>query len=133
MKKFHVRQGPFNFAGLFFSLIGFILVLLCLVGCQGPNSRGLYFAKVSNAIPATHGSAIAVYYGWQGYCVEQDELTCFSDRSVMVVPFGKKSFFFFSVRKDSHSYTFFFFIRCFNFNTIKCKLPLFIHRSCHSR
>jgi hypothetical protein len=88
MKKFHVRQGPFNLAGLFFSLIGFILVLLCLIGCLEPSGRGLYFAKVTNAVAPTNGTGIALYYGWQGYCLQDTELNCYNDRSIMVVPFG---------------------------------------------
>ncbi|GAA5794822.1 hypothetical protein HPULCUR_000169 [Helicostylum pulchrum] len=87
MKKVNIRPGPFNAVGFFFSIAGFILVLLCLVGCLKPSGRGLYFAKVTNAAPLADGSSVAFYYGWQGYCVEDTELKCYADRSMMVVPF----------------------------------------------
>ncbi|KAI9357455.1 hypothetical protein BD770DRAFT_322095 [Pilaira anomala] len=87
MKKPSLRPGPFNTVGFFFSIVGFVLVLLCLVGCLRPSGRGLYFAKVTNATPLTDGSNVAVYYGWQGYCLEDVNLNCYNDRKVMVVPF----------------------------------------------
>lgn len=90
MKKPSLRPGPFNTVGFFFSIVGFVLVLLCLVGCLRPSGRGLYFAKVTNATPLTDGSNVAVYYGWQGYCLEDVNLNCYNDRNVMVVPFGKE-------------------------------------------
>lgn len=84
MKRFRMRQGPFNGIGFLFSLAGFILVLLCLVGCLAPSGRGLYFAKVSDA---SGDKAFSAYYGWQGYCLEeQGQTTCFTDRELLVVP-----------------------------------------------
>jgi hypothetical protein len=91
MKKFHFKKVPFNNTGLFFSITGFILALLCLVGCQYSSGRGLYFAKVTDAQMPSTGNPVSVYYGWQGYCIEDQGLTCFSDRSIMLVPFGNIS------------------------------------------
>ncbi|OBZ82625.1 hypothetical protein A0J61_09325 [Choanephora cucurbitarum] len=85
MKKFHLRQGPYSLTGLLFSTIGFILVLLCLVGSQTASGRGLYFAKVTDADPQS--SIFTAYYGWQGYCLEDNGIDCQNDRSVMLVPF----------------------------------------------
>ncbi|KAI8056305.1 uncharacterized protein B0P05DRAFT_479135 [Gilbertella persicaria] len=65
-------------------MIGFILVLLCLVGSQTPSGRGLYFAKVTDA---ESNASFTAYYGWQGYCIQEADITCYSDRSVMIVPF----------------------------------------------
>ncbi|KAL7323983.1 hypothetical protein PS15p_210564 [Mucor circinelloides] len=87
MKKFHFKQGPFNVTGLSLALIGFLLTILCLVGCQKPSGRGLYFAKVTDAQQPADGNPVSVYYGWQGYCIEDVKLECYSDRSVMRVPF----------------------------------------------
>ncbi|KAK4513664.1 L-serine ammonia-lyase [Mucor velutinosus] len=87
MKKFHFKQGPFNVTGLCLAIIGFVLVMLCLVGCQTPSGRGLYFAKVTDAQTPADGNSVSVYYGWQGYCIEDVKLECYSDRSIMIVPF----------------------------------------------
>ncbi|KAF1801707.1 hypothetical protein V8B55DRAFT_1473341 [Mucor lusitanicus] len=87
MKKFHFKQGPFNVTGLSLTIIGFVLAMLCLVGCQRPSGRGLYFAKVTDAQKPADGNPVSVYYGWQGYCIEDAKLDCYSDRSVMLVPF----------------------------------------------
>lgn len=84
-----MRQGPYNALGLFFALTGFILVLLCSVGCLYPSGRGLYFTKVTDAVAPSNGSVVTAYYGWQGYCLQDQDLECFHDRSVMHVPFGK--------------------------------------------
>jgi hypothetical protein len=84
-----MRPGPYNVAGLFFALTGFLLVFLCLIGCVVPSGRGLYFAKVTDAQVPANGSRLSVYYGWQAYCLEETELNCYIDRDVMVVPFGK--------------------------------------------
>jgi hypothetical protein len=90
MKKFPVKHLPLDFIGLFFSMTGFIMVLLCLVGCIYDSGRGLYFLKVADSQPTANASMTA-YYGWQAYCIDDINLglNCYTDRSVMVVPFGK--------------------------------------------
>ncbi|KAI9484143.1 MAG: hypothetical protein EXX96DRAFT_166689 [Benjaminiella poitrasii] len=87
MKKFRLKQVPFNYTGLLLSIIGFILTLLCLVGCSSSGSRGLYFAKVTDAASSIDGSSVSVYYGWQAYCIQDQQLKCVNDRNIMKVPF----------------------------------------------
>ncbi|KAI7903579.1 uncharacterized protein BX663DRAFT_485708 [Cokeromyces recurvatus] len=87
MKKFRLKKAPFNYTGFFLSIIGFILTLLCLVGCKTSSSKGLYFVKVTNAEKPVNGTSVSIYYGWQAYCIEDHEVKCVSDRSVMIVPF----------------------------------------------
>ncbi|KAG1056759.1 hypothetical protein G6F46_005156 [Rhizopus delemar] len=82
MKKFRLKQEPFDRTGLLFSLTGFLLILLCLIGCQTPGSKGLYFAKVTDASQ----SGMVAYYGWRGYCIEDKGITCYKDDGVLVVP-----------------------------------------------
>jgi hypothetical protein len=89
MEKLHIRQGSFNRSGLLFALTGFLLVLLCAVGCLYPSGRGLYFLQVTDAVAPSNASALSVYYGWQAYCLKETKLECFVDRDVMQVPFGK--------------------------------------------
>ncbi|KAG0166253.1 hypothetical protein DFQ30_007412 [Apophysomyces sp. BC1015] len=68
---------------MFFSLVGFILVLLCLVGCRSASGQSLYFAKITDR-PAGN---LTILYGLQGYCVLDKTTNCVSDDGVMIVPF----------------------------------------------
>lgn len=89
MKRPHLGQGPSSFLGLLLAIIGFVLTILCLVGCLRTSARGLYFLKITQASSASN--PVSIYYGWQGYCIQDVTLNCQQDRSVMIVPFGKNS------------------------------------------
>lgn len=99
-----------NYVGVFFSLVGFILTLLCVVGCRTTHGEKLYFAKISES-PAGN---LTLYIGWQGYCVQDGQsISCHDDDGVMMMPFGKKNkdrrskqgvYFLFSHSDDMHYY-----------------------------
>lgn len=86
--KIRIRPSKRNYIGLFFSLVGFLLILLCLVGSRTGSSKGLHFARLTER-PA---GPLTIYVGWQGYCVEQSsDVECRTDDGVMMMPFGKWS------------------------------------------
>lgn len=87
-KRFRLGSEVSNVLGLVLSVIGFVLTVLCLVGCLRNSAQGLYFLKVTDATPPASGQSVSVYYGWQGYCIEEVTLNCQQDRSIMIVPFG---------------------------------------------
>lgn len=86
--KIRIRPSKRNYIGLFFSLVGFLLILLCLVGSRTASGKGLHFARLIER-PA---GPLTIYIGWQGYCVEQgstSNVECSTDDGVMMMPFGK--------------------------------------------
>ncbi|ORZ13999.1 hypothetical protein BCR42DRAFT_329922 [Absidia repens] len=62
-------------------MVGFILILLCLVGGFTSSSQGLHFAKIQ-------GSNVTATFGLLGYCTEQaSHITCQRDDAVKLMPF----------------------------------------------
>lgn len=86
MKKFRIKKEPFSRTGFFFTFLGFLLILLCLIGCQTPGSKSLYFVKVTDA-PSYKGTPMSAYYGWRGYCIDDGQTNCYG-HDVLVVPLG---------------------------------------------
>ncbi|CEG70138.1 hypothetical protein RMATCC62417_06087 [Rhizopus microsporus] len=84
MRKFRIKKEPFSRTGFFFTFLGFLLILLCLIGCQTPGSKSLYFVKVTDA-PSYKGSPMSAYYGWRGYCIDDRQTNCYG-HDVLVVP-----------------------------------------------
>ncbi|KAL0089772.1 hypothetical protein J3Q64DRAFT_1730070 [Phycomyces blakesleeanus] len=78
-----VRPSRLNYLGLLFSLIGFVLVILCLSGGHSKAGQSLHFLKITDNPP----SQLAVTYGWRGYCINDKTWQCKTDDSMMVVPF----------------------------------------------
>jgi hypothetical protein len=86
-RKFRIRVRPtrWNHIGVFLSLVGFILILICLVGGFTSTGRGIYFAKVQNA-------NVTATFGLFGYCTDQaatSKVVCQQDEAVKQIPFGK--------------------------------------------
>ncbi|KAI8327782.1 hypothetical protein BC941DRAFT_364360 [Chlamydoabsidia padenii] len=85
-RKFRIRVRPtrWNHIGVFLSLVGFILVLLCLVGGFTSSSKGIYFAKIQDA-------NVTATFALLGYCVEQgtpSQIICQRDDAVRPIPFA---------------------------------------------
>ncbi|KAI9023673.1 hypothetical protein CLU79DRAFT_747689 [Phycomyces nitens] len=79
-----VRPSRLNYFGLLFSLVGFVLVILCLSGGHSKAGHRLYFLKITDNPP----NQLSVVYGWRGYCIESKSVVdCKTDDSMMVVPF----------------------------------------------
>ncbi|KAI8143879.1 hypothetical protein BJV82DRAFT_609747 [Fennellomyces sp. T-0311] len=80
-----MRPSRRNYIGVFFSFIGFIFILLCLVGSRTPGSAKLHFAKLTERPAGT----LTIYICWQGYCVTDraGETHCKTDDGVMMMPF----------------------------------------------
>ncbi|KAI7882673.1 hypothetical protein K492DRAFT_144851 [Lichtheimia hyalospora FSU 10163] len=83
--KIRIRPSKRNYIGLFFSLVGFLLILLCLVGSRTVSGKGLHFARLIER-PA---GPLTIYIGWQGYCTEEstNDVKCYTDDGVMMMPF----------------------------------------------
>ncbi|KAI9247220.1 hypothetical protein BY458DRAFT_590886 [Sporodiniella umbellata] len=82
MKGFRFKKEPYDKTGLLFGLTGFLLTLLCLIGCQTSGAKELYFAKV-----ADESGNLTAYYGWVGYCVDEKGSTvCDRGSELLVVP-----------------------------------------------
>jgi hypothetical protein len=90
-RKFRIRVRPtrWNYIGVFLSMVGFILIFLCLVGGFTTSSKGIYFAKIK-------GSNVTATFGLLGYCTEQaSQVTCHQDDAVKLMPFSKSFLVFF--------------------------------------
>ncbi|KAI9492883.1 hypothetical protein BDB00DRAFT_764656 [Zychaea mexicana] len=80
-----MRPSRRNYVGIFFSLVGFIFILLCLVGCRSNSGAKLYFAQLTERPAGT----LSINVGWQGYCItDRGGITsCRTDDGVMMMPF----------------------------------------------
>lgn len=86
-RKFALQLRPSrrNYIGVFLSLVGFILVLLCLIGARSTGAKRISFATITANPPGP----LTIYLGWQGYCIDdKGETTCYNDDGVMMLPFG---------------------------------------------